>query len=138
MTRSANPPAINQYKPAVGTRARSLPLFPLASESKASLDALRVTIESGVFVVNVLSQSQRNLSERFAAPAEDKFGDVEFHPGIEGIPVLNHALANVECRLKHAHDGGDHAIFVGEVESVTIGDGDPLVYFHHDYTGVKR
>ena len=94
--------------------------------------------ESGVFVVNVLNESQRHLSERFAAPADDKFSDVEFHPGIEGVPVLNHALANVECRLKHAHDGGDHTIFVGEVESVTIGDGDPLVYFHHDYTGVKR
>ena len=93
--------------------------------------------ESGVFVVNVLSELQRHLSERFAAPADDKFSDVEFHPGIAGVPVLNHALANVECRLKNAYDGGDHTIFLGEVERVTIGDGDPLVYFHHDYTSVK-
>ena len=94
--------------------------------------------ESGVFVVNVLSESQRRLSESFAAPSEDKFSDVEFHPGIEGVPVLNHALANIECRLKHAYDGGDHTIFVGLVEKVTIGEGDPLVYFHHDYSGVKH
>ena len=94
--------------------------------------------ESGIFVVNVLHESQQNLSARFAAPAEDKFSDVEFHQGISGVPVLKHALANVECRVKRAYDGGDHTIFVGEVESVTIGEGDPLVYFHHDYAGVKR
>ncbi len=94
--------------------------------------------ESGVFVVNVLHESQQNLSTRFAAPAEDKFSEVEFYLGIEGVPVLKHALANVECRLKHAYNGGDHTIFVGEVESVTIGEGDPLVYFHHEYAGVRR
>ncbi len=94
--------------------------------------------ESGVFVVNVLHESQQGLSTRFAAPAEDKFSDVEFHHGIEGVPVLKHAAANVECRLKHAYDGGDHTIFVGLVERVTIGEGDPLIYFHHDYAGVKR
>lgn len=94
--------------------------------------------ESGVFVVNVLHESQRHLSEHFAAPAENKFSDVEFHLGIDGVPVLSHALANVECRLKHAYGGGDHTIFVGLVENVTIGEGDPLVYFHHAYAGVKN
>ena len=94
-------------------------------------------VESGVFVVNVLSESQRNLSERFAAPAEDKFSDIEFHPGIAGVPVLNHALANVECRLKHAYDGGDHTIFVGDIESVTLDEGHPLVYFNHGYAGLE-
>lgn len=103
-------------------------------KSTASHDSFT---ESGVFVVNFLDESQRGLSERFAAPAEDKFRDVEFHPGIAGVPVLINALASIDCRLKHAYDGGDHTIFVGEVENVTIGEGHPLVYFHHTYTGVK-
>ena len=93
--------------------------------------------QSGVFVVNVLKESQQTLSEQFAAPAVDKFEDVEFRSGIEGVPVLIDALASLECRLKHTYDGGDHTIYVGEVEHIAIGKGGPLVYFHHGYTGVK-
>jgi len=89
--------------------------------------------ESGVFVVNILSDSQADASERFAAPFEDKFEDVEFHPGIEGIPILKDALANLECRLKFSYHGGDHSIFVGQVENVTLNAGDPLLYFRGGY-----
>lgn len=94
--------------------------------------------ESGVFVVNILKESQSLLSEQFAAPAVDKFEDVEFRPGIEGVPVLIDAVASIECRLKHTYNGGDHTIYVGEVETINLGDGDPLLYFHHTYAGVKR
>jgi len=93
--------------------------------------------ESRVFVVNYLRESQQHLSEQFAAPADDKFEDIAFRSGIEGVPVLKDALASVECRLKHTYDGGDHTIFVGEVETVSVCDGDPLIYFQGDYTGIK-
>lgn len=93
--------------------------------------------ESSAFVVNILDETQQHLSERFAAPAEDKFGDVEYRDGIEGIPVLDHTLANLECRLKHSFEGGDHSIYVGEVEKTTINDGQPLIYFAHDYRAVS-
>ena len=93
--------------------------------------------QSGVFVVNILKESQQTLSEQFAAPAVDKFEDVEFRSGIEGVPVLIDALASLECRLKHTYDGGDHTIYVGEVETVNLSDGDPLIYFQGDYNGIK-
>ena len=89
--------------------------------------------ESGAYIVNVLRRSQVDLSERFAAPALDKFGDIAFHPGIEDIPVLENALANIECRITHAFDGGDHTIFIGAVEKVVYHDGEPLIYFQSDY-----
>jgi len=89
--------------------------------------------ESNAFVVNILDESQTYLSERFAAPASDKFEDIEISPGIEGIPVLIDALANLECRLKQICDGGDHSIFVGEVEKTYVNDGQPLVYFRSAY-----
>ena len=94
--------------------------------------------ESGVFVVNILRDSQSDASERFAAPSTDKFEDVEFEPGIDGIPVLKDALANLECRLTFSYHGGDHSIFVGQVENVTVREGDPLVYFQHEYTVIKK
>lgn len=89
--------------------------------------------ESRVFVVNILDESQRGLSERFAAPFTDKFEDVEFEIGIDGVPLLRDALARLECRLEFAYDGGDHSIFVGMVENVTIQGGDPLIHFEGEY-----
>jgi flavin reductase (DIM6/NTAB) family NADH-FMN oxidoreductase RutF len=92
--------------------------------------------ESGAYVVNVLRKSQVNLSERFAAPAEDKFSDISFHAGIEGIPVLDNALANIECRITNTFDGGDHTIFLASVEKAVFHDGEPLLYYRSDYRGL--
>ena len=89
--------------------------------------------ESGVFVVNILGDSEASASEKFATPFADKFEDVEYYPGIEGIPVLRDALASLECRLTFSYHGGDHSIFVGQVENVTVRGGAPLVYFRGDY-----
>ena len=94
--------------------------------------------EFNAFVVNILDESQAYLSEQFAAPAGDKFHHVEFRTGIAGIPVFNDALATLECRLKHAFDGGDHSIFIGEVETVLVRKGEPLLYFQGEYRKVDR
>lgn len=97
----------------------------------------RALPQSGAFVVNVLRENQRHLSNHFASPAGDKFAGVEYHFGIDGIPVLTGALAHLECRLRDAHQGGDHSIFVGEIEKATADDGNPLLYFHGNYREIK-
>jgi len=94
--------------------------------------------QSGVFVVNILDQFQEHLSERFAAPSDDKFGDIEFVPGIEGLPVLRNAIATLECRLIRVCDGGDHSIFIGQVENIAVRDGSPLIYFRGRYGGMSE
>jgi flavin reductase (DIM6/NTAB) family NADH-FMN oxidoreductase RutF len=93
--------------------------------------------ESKAFVVNVLSESQMNVSNHFASPIEDKFSGIEYENGIENIPVLKNCLVNLECRLANSYDGGDHTIFVGEIEKAHVGDGNPLAYFHGDYRQVS-
>ncbi len=95
-------------------------------------------LESGVFVVNILDDTQSSLSERFAEPSADKFEDVEFLTGITGVPVLRDALAILECTLMSAYDAGDHTIFVGIVENTTVRDGNPLVYFRSEYGTASR
>jgi len=89
--------------------------------------------ESEVFVVNILSGTQEDVSQKFAAPYLDKFEGVDYAIGSLGAPVLAGALVNLECRLRHSLSGGDHSIFVGEVESVFVTDGSPLVYFRGGY-----
>ncbi len=92
--------------------------------------------ESEIFVVNILSETQTNVSEHFAAPYLDKFDGIEFETGDLGAPVLTDALVNLECRLRHSLNGGDHSIFVGEVEKVRFGLDRPLVYFRGEYRGL--
>jgi len=94
-------------------------------------------VECGAFVVNILHETQDTISQQFATPAIDKFDAIPSRAGIEGIPVLEESLATLECRLRYHHDGGDHSIFVGEVETITVSDGVPLIYFKGQYNGLK-
>ncbi len=89
--------------------------------------------ETDFLVVNFLAAGEDEMSERFSLPFADKFEGVDYREGIGGVPVLNNALVTLECRVKNGYDGGDHTIFVGEVEKVSIRDGNPLVYFHGNY-----
>ncbi len=115
-----------------------LVLICLASESE-SKDWIA---ESGIFVVNLLSDEQEFLSERFAARApivNARFDGVSYHTALTGSPILADSLAWYDCRIEATHDGGDHTIFIGRVEAVGYGaEGrQPLVYFANRYAGVK-
>lgn len=90
-------------------------------------------MESGAFAVNMLSDHQVDVSERFATPLANKFSTVAHRPGIAGVPVLEDSIANLECRIVNEFDGGDHTIFVARVEIAQVRDGSPLIYFHHGY-----
>jgi flavin reductase (DIM6/NTAB) family NADH-FMN oxidoreductase RutF len=90
----------------------------------------------GRFAVNVLRREQEALSRRFAASGGDKFDGVPCHAGTTGLPLLDDALATLECRVVEAHEAGDHTIFIGAVEAASVGAGRPLVYFHGGYHGL--
>jgi flavin reductase ActVB len=89
--------------------------------------------ESLSFVVNVLRLGQEALSEKFASQADDKFDGVEFTSSASGIPILAGCLATLECSIEKVLDGGDHSIFLAEVRSARVSEGEPLLYFHGDY-----
>jgi flavin reductase (DIM6/NTAB) family NADH-FMN oxidoreductase RutF len=89
--------------------------------------------ETDSFVVNFLREDQQYVSDRFASFLPDKFDAVKYRAGIDDLPILEDALANLECRLVNSHPNGDHTIFVGQIERATVNDGSPLVYFHGNY-----
>ncbi|GAA2678477.1 MULTISPECIES: flavin reductase family protein [Actinosynnema] len=95
--------------------------------------------EEGEFAVSVLAQGQEHVARYFADRSRPQgaaqFDGVGWRPGERtGAPLLAGALAWLECRVAHAYDGGDHAVFVGEVLSATTAsDGAPLVFFGGRY-----
>lgn len=94
--------------------------------------------ESNVFVVNILREGDAAISERFASLHEDKFAGIDITPGLDGVPIINGALAVLECRVKFSYHGGDHSIFVGEVLNVKVDNGKPLLYFRSHYGRFER
>jgi flavin reductase (DIM6/NTAB) family NADH-FMN oxidoreductase RutF len=89
--------------------------------------------ESGQFAVNILEKRQEHLSRRFATRENDKFVGVAWHSSRFGLPVLEGALAVIECQLRDTVAAGDHSIFVGEVLDAEIGQGSPLLYYRRGY-----
>lgn len=94
-------------------------------------------VESKSFVVNILSESQEEISNQFAFKHEDKFAGIDYDLNENGIAILKDCLVNLECTLKHSYDGGDHTIFVGQIENATINEGNPLVYWKGNYRKVE-
>jgi flavin reductase (DIM6/NTAB) family NADH-FMN oxidoreductase RutF len=94
------------------------------------------------FGVNILKNNQRAISEYFARTEES--ADTEKQLGIryrwteKGIPLLEDALVNLTCNVVDSHVAGDHTIFIAEVESVEIYDGEPLLYLRGNYRHVAR
>jgi flavin reductase (DIM6/NTAB) family NADH-FMN oxidoreductase RutF len=90
-------------------------------------------LESGRFAVNILRAEQEPISRRFASTALDKFEAVPFHLSSLGLPLIDAALAHIECVTVNTHEAGDHTIFVGRVEQANIGAGEPLLYYRGRY-----
>ena len=89
--------------------------------------------ESGRFAINILRAEQEHLSRRFASTRLDKFDGVSFRLGALGLPLIEGALAYLECMTVSAHREGDHTIFVGRVEHADTGSGEPLLYYRGRY-----
>ncbi|HLH00593.1 MAG TPA: flavin reductase family protein [Bryobacteraceae bacterium] len=85
------------------------------------------------FAVNILTESQRDVSIAFAEKLAGRFDGIEWSSGRTGAPVLDRCLAVLECRTASILEAGDHAVFVGQVENVESRGGQPLLYFNRDY-----
>jgi len=90
------------------------------------------------FAVNVLAGNQHHLSRQFSTPLPDKFSGVEFAEGPAGVPLLSGVNAHFICRNVRQYDGGDHVIFLGEVEDYKYSDGEPLVFHSGRYRLATR
>lgn len=88
---------------------------------------------SGSFAVNVLSAKQEEISRAFASSGPKPFEDLAHKQGTNGAPLLDGALAWIECDTVEVVDGGDHDVVIGEVTACSSADGDPLIYFARGY-----
>jgi flavin reductase (DIM6/NTAB) family NADH-FMN oxidoreductase RutF len=86
------------------------------------------------FAVNVLSQSQREVSKICSRPGEQKFLDAHVIDEAEvvartSMPVLRESLVTFDCRVADLMLSGTHIIAIASVEAVVAPDDlEPLLY----------
>lgn len=104
-------------------------LFCLDYRSR-SLQGIR---QAGSFVANILSSGQGDLAVRFSRGV-NRFDDVETESWETGAPVFCDAVASIECAIVAEHDGGDHAIVLGQVGRLYHRSGTmPLTFYRGRY-----
>lgn len=97
--------------------------------------------EGAVFAVNILHQDQIYLSERFAwTKDEDRFKEGEWGKAHTGAPILEDALAWVDCTISGRIQAGNHTIYVGEIQAsgVPRPDEPALVYWNREYRQIEQ
>ena len=96
-------------------------------------------LATGTWAVSVLGEESEKAAAWLATrgrPLEGQLDAFRHHRGpLTAAPILDDALAAMECRTTAVHDGGDHSIVVGEVLAVTepSPEGGPLLYYSRNY-----
>ncbi|WP_252393539.1 flavin reductase family protein [Hydrogenibacillus sp. N12] len=87
------------------------------------------------FAVNILSSDQEDLAYHFAGKPREGL-DI---PWVEGAlaPRLGGVLATIVCTPWQTYDGGDHVLYLGEVQEFQYRDGDPLVFYRGKMTSLS-
>jgi flavin reductase (DIM6/NTAB) family NADH-FMN oxidoreductase RutF len=97
------------------------------------------------YAVNVLAEHQQALSDCFAGaavtPDREAFCGAPWTPGAAlGQPLLEGAIATLECSVVETFSVGDHDLFIGEAIAVTNPELHPmpLLYYRRRYLRIDR
>jgi flavin reductase (DIM6/NTAB) family NADH-FMN oxidoreductase RutF len=78
-----------------------------------------------VFSLNLIDRDDRSLVRKFVKPAElgegSTLNGVAFHDGPSGAPVVDQAVAWLDCEVRQEVHLGGHTLFVGEVIDARFG-----------------
>ncbi|MEO6248980.1 MAG: flavin reductase [Sphingomicrobium sp.] len=88
------------------------------------------------FCVNILSVEQENVCRTLASKDPDKFSAIAHQSSALGSPILDGAVAWIDCELHSVREAGDHFAVLGLVRQLEIAEGGlPLLFFQGGYGG---
>lgn len=100
-------------------------------KSSTTLDFVR---KAKSFAVNILSETQSDVSNHFASKLTDKLANIPYTNGPLGNPILEDTCASLECEVAQELDGGDHVILIGKVAYANVDTTkSPLLYYSSSY-----
>jgi flavin reductase (DIM6/NTAB) family NADH-FMN oxidoreductase RutF len=99
---------------------------------------------AGRFAVSILSEAQQALSDCFAgapvSPGREEFCGAARTPGSTGLPILDGAIASLECTVIGTYPVGDHDLFIGRVDALHNEERhpQPLLYYRRRYLRIDQ
>ncbi len=89
--------------------------------------------QNEAFTVNILGADQEPISRYFSwkdrPRGREAFAEIAHRLGATGCPILDGVAAHLDCRLAARHEAGDHLIYIGEVQALSVaGDVQPLLF----------
>jgi flavin reductase (DIM6/NTAB) family NADH-FMN oxidoreductase RutF len=102
------------------------------------LSGLQAFRDSKHFGISILCDKQEDISRMFAKKDSERPASIYFE-GKLGMPLLRNSIAVMECETVRVYEGGDHQIFLGEVQHAEVFQLDqPLLYFRGKYQTLNR
>ena len=89
-------------------------------------ETLAAIAASGNFCINYLGEDQEHIAVAFSRRNGERFLMFPTRKEKTGAPVLEGAIAYVECKVHAIHPGGDHSIVVGDAIEGDAPGGSPL------------
>jgi flavin reductase (DIM6/NTAB) family NADH-FMN oxidoreductase RutF len=93
---------------------------------------------SSFYGVNILNETQRDISVRFSQRVDNRFDGLKWHRSPNGAPLIEGCLASLECSVSQVIEAGDHAILIAEVTAAEHRDGKPLLYYASSYMSLPE
>ena len=93
----------------------------------------------GTFGVNILSAQQKDVGSYFARLPKDRYGEVPYLYRLSGngLPLIEGSLAFFGCYVVDSHVHGDHTIYIGQVDDISLGNAEkPLLFYESQYANL--
>lgn len=111
------------------------PLVLISVDRRARMNAL--LREGARYGISVLAAGQTSLSDHFAGRRRDDAPEPLFEI-VRETPLVEGALAHLVARVVRSYWGGDHSLFLGRVEYIRYGEGQPLLFHGGRYERLVR
>ncbi len=97
-------------------------------------------LKGSAFAVHILSEKQADLARFFASKARHSWHNIPHKISAKDLPILDDVMAALVCKVQSVTAGGDHAIILAQVESLTINEKKrkPLLYTQRHYFRLGR
>ncbi len=101
-----------------------------------------VVAEGKCFCIHILRADQVDLARRFGSVSGrdvDKFAGLAWRTGAGGAPVLQDAMAFLDCHVVSAGEVGDHTLFVGRlVDEGVLREAPALIFRPADFADIGQ
>lgn len=85
------------------------------------------------FAINILAEEQKDVSNTFARPSDDRFASLAWSTSEQQNPLIDGVSAWFDCTTYQVVDAGDHAVLIGKVENFASAGFAGLGYYRGAY-----